>query len=157
MWVPLLEKAYAKLHGSYQALSGGNSAYALVDLTGGCSEKVRGSGAARMCSLSFAHADRSGQISIPENKRGDELWKFLNECKREAWLMGVSAKGGTEVARPDGILTGHAYSVLDVRQTRAGDKLIKIRNPWGKKEWTGRFSDNSREMTSALKVCCSFL
>lgn len=40
MWVPILEKAYAKLHGCYEALDGGSVNYAFVDLAAGVSDNV---------------------------------------------------------------------------------------------------------------------
>lgn len=39
MWVSLIEKAFAKIRGCYEKLNGGNTSEAMVDLTGGVSEK----------------------------------------------------------------------------------------------------------------------
>ena len=45
----------------------------------------------------------------------------------------------------DGLVYGHAYSLLDVVDNVAGTgiDLVQLRNPWGSGEWTGDWSDNS--------------
>ena len=40
----------------------------------------------------------------------------------------------------------HTYSVIKAVEFN-GKRFLKIRNPWGMKEWTGRWSDGSKEWT----------
>jgi hypothetical protein len=134
MWVPLVEKAYAKLHGCYEVLKGGSVPYALADLTVGESENV-----------DFAGLVREGS-----------MWDRLSMFMAEKWLVGASVvvNGSTEALSPEGLLNKHAYGVLKVVELD-GEKLIQLRNPWGKTEWNGKWSDNdpvwsSPELTARL-------
>ena len=43
-----------------------------------------------------------------------------------------------------GLLPGHAYSVMRVRECR-GKRFVIVRNPWGDSEWTGAWGDGSKE------------
>jgi len=54
-----------------------------------------------------------------------------------------------------GIVASHAYSLLAAHEvkTRYGqmERLVELRNPWGKTEWKGAWSDESPEWTEELK------
>jgi len=126
LWVPLIEKAYAKLYGSYEAIRGGHVHEALADLTGVPCESVR---------LDTIDAD------------SDLIFARLVSFRQSGFLMGASC--GNSEQNPQlfsgvGLRMNHAYSLLDVR-IEHGHKLVKLRNPWGSFEWKGAWSDDSDE------------
>ncbi|KAJ4822515.1 Calpain-type cysteine protease dek1 [Turnera subulata] len=135
LWVSILEKAYAKLHGSYEALEGGLVQDALVDLTGGAGEEID---------------MRSAQAQI--DLASGRLWSQLLRFKQEGFLLGAGSPSGSDVhVSSSGIVQGHAYSLLQVREVD-GHKLVQIRNPWANEvEWNGPWSDSSPEWTDRMK------
>ncbi|KAM9323944.1 calpain-2 catalytic subunit-like [Gastrophryne carolinensis] len=125
-WPALLEKAYAKLNGSYEALNGGWVNEAFVDFTGGVDESVN---------LKVA----------PPN-----LFQLIQNAVEKRSLMGASINiqnpNETEMRTPEGLVKGHAYSIIGVAEVEQHGRripLVRLRNPWGKVEWNGRWSDNS--------------
>ncbi|KDP30593.1 hypothetical protein JCGZ_16246 [Jatropha curcas] len=135
LWVSILEKAYAKLHGSYEALEGGLVQDALVDLTGGAGEEID---------------MRSAQAQI--DLASGRLWSQLLRFKQEGFLLGAGSPSGSDVhISSSGIVQGHAYSILQVREVD-GHKVVQIRNPWANEvEWNGPWSDSSPEWTDRMK------
>ncbi|KAJ4808103.1 Calpain protease [Rhynchospora pubera] len=135
LWVSILEKAYAKLHGSYEALEGGLVQDALVDLTGGAGEEID---------------MRSPQAQL--DLASGRLWSQLLYFKQEGFLLGAGSPSGSDVhVSSSGIVQGHAYSILQIREID-GHKLVQIRNPWANEvEWNGPWSDSSPEWTDRMK------
>ena len=171
-WVPMIEKAYAKLHGSYKAIESGHINDGLVDLTGMTSDKI--------------YINRT---QMKFKQKVDELWEilkknselFFEKCEddmknnakffiRNKTMMGCSVDSNRldiikieknnenydEVVLNNnhtGILANHAYSILDAfeipkpssKKNRKTSRLLRIRNPWGNKEWKGKWCDDSFE------------
>ena len=168
MWVPFLEKAFAKCNGSYQQISGGEVAEGLECLTSFPTE-----------SISFNSATFNSELT----------WIRMMSFVESGFPMGA----GTAVSG-NGIVGGHAYSILDCRELeglvvgiqkkmtsffqskdnnssskqkqkkrrkedqdvapehRNSLRLLRVRNPWGKKEFTGQFSSNSEQWTRRLRA-----
>eukprot|EP00826_Nyctotherus_ovalis_P053884 TRINITY_DN7032_c0_g4_i1.p1 TRINITY_DN7032_c0_g4~~TRINITY_DN7032_c0_g4_i1.p1 ORF type:complete len:326 (+),score=98.03 TRINITY_DN7032_c0_g4_i1:42-980(+) len=128
-WICFLEKAYAKMYKCYQELDGGKMQEGLVDLTGGITEKIN-------------VRDVVGDGPIQPAKTV-ELWKAMKQSFQQGYLMGCSLndKNAKVSMSPEGIVVNHAYGVISIREIQ-GLKLIRLRNPWGKGEWRGSFSDD---------------
>lgn len=138
LWVSLLEKAYAKLHGSYHALDGGLTSEAMFDLTG-CPTK----------SVQFPKKkDNYKTIKVFADDLFDKMLKADDKghmiCSGTAGVDNLTDK--TDRAKGAGLVSGHAYSVIQVKEG-LGVKLLNIRNPWGEFEWNGAWADNSKEWT----------
>ncbi|CAB4068275.1 CAPNN [Lepeophtheirus salmonis] len=131
-WGALLEKAYAKLHGSYKALEGGLTIEAAVDFTGGIPELIS-----------------IDQLSMSKER----LFYLMSSADRNGAFMGaaVTKKSGfSQEAKSKGLHTSHAYTITNVVEIRSsscsgGIPLIRIRNPHGNsKEWKGDWADGDK-------------
>lgn len=131
-WSALFEKAYAKLHGCYEALRGGTISEAFEDFTGGISELYTMS-------------------QSPPN-----LFDILSKAYGQKAGLGCSIEpdpNSFEMKTPEGLVKGHAYSITAIKYVeistlkRQGKiPLLRLRNPWGNEiEWNGAWSDKSME------------
>ena len=140
LWVLILEKAYAKLHGNYFNLRGGFANEALIDLTG-CPARTY----------------------IIEEENLEELWENIRIGDEEGYLLCASTvgedrwieQGVVEDEDSNGQLPGHAYSILQVKEVCVSGgqsyRLLNLRNPWGNFEWKGDWSDMSPLWTEEIK------
>ncbi|ETE70084.1 Calpain-13, partial [Ophiophagus hannah] len=139
-WPPLLEKAYAKLRGSYEKLHYGFISEAFVDLTGGV------------------------QLTFNLGSPTDHLFEIMKTAALSGCLMACSSpemkKTGRQVLE-NGIVQQHVYAVIDAREVPymyGKELLIKLWNPWGTVEWNGAWSDqisfeDLKDNFSSLSVC----
>ncbi|XP_063995560.1 calpain-A-like isoform X2 [Diachasmimorpha longicaudata] len=134
-WSALLEKAYAKLHGSYEALNFGGVCEAMEDFTGGVTEVYK------------------------IKKAPPNLFSILLKAYERNSMMGCSLKPDPnvpEAVTPQGLIRGHAYSItrvkyVDIQTPNQPGRipLLRLRNPWGNEaEWNGPWSDGSLEWIS---------
>uniref|UniRef100_A0A8C2E6C7 Calpain 2, (m/II) large subunit a n=1 Tax=Cyprinus carpio TaxID=7962 RepID=A0A8C2E6C7_CYPCA len=127
-WSALLEKAYAKVNGCYEALSGGSTTEGFEDFTGGIAE-------------------------IYELKQApSNMFQIIRKALDSGALLGcsidITSAADSEAITYQKLVKGHAYSLtgaIEVNYQGRKEKLVRVRNPWGQVEWTGAWSDNSSE------------
>ncbi len=174
MWAALLEKAMAKFVGSYAGIAGGHEPFAMIAFTG-FPQVYQFKRVPMNESKTVAELDRwergwaqwAGKFSpscgyrpiLDEDGRymdNELLFKRLVEYDRMNYVLAASIvcfeppKTAEGYIRKDGLVVGHAYSLLSVEHFPEKQiRLVKLRNPHGKgtkscpTEWNGAWADDS--------------
>jgi calpain-15 len=135
MWVPLMEKAWFKLCGSYVRAHGGYSDWTMAILTG-------------LPVYSILHDQ--------ETFNADECFERIRLCdyKNYAMMAGTKEDWDNGEDKKNGLLNGHCYTLIGAHKFEHEGSpvcLVKLRNPWGHGEWDGEWSDGSSVWTEELK------
>jgi len=124
LWLMVLEKAYAKVHGSYLTLKGGYAHEALIDLTG--------------CPCTYYNLEDE---FVKDMIKSGAFWAKLKEADEKGYLLSASTPGEqrwedspTGDSEENTLLEGHSYTISSLAEVK-GYKLLKIRNLWGNFEW----------------------
>ena len=154
IWVALLEKAWAKLHGGYLNVEVGTLEESIHALTGA----------------------PTIQYSIDENEgTKEEHWDLLLRGRNNNYVLAAATREFADreindkgVDESTGLVRAHAYSIMGVYEVAFEDgkprrvgatekfspsnlRLLKLRNPWGDTEWTGGWSAKDERWTPELK------
>lgn len=137
IWLPLLEKAYAKAYGSYHLIEEGSTETALTDLTGAPVESIDNS--------------------------NEELWDNLKSAFENDYVIIASAgetSASRELLKEVGLIPFNSYTILEAHEVEIEEDvveyLIKVRNPWGVTEWIGDWSSYSNLWRDDIKNKLSF-
>ena len=128
LWVTIVEKAFMKLSGGYN-FPGSNSGSDMHALTGWLPERI------------FFPEDQTNvrDFETPTERAWDRLYSASSygDC-----LITTSMSKEISESEADkvGLVTGHAYAVLDAIRTQNGTRLLRLKNPWAHSGWNGMFS-----------------
>ena len=132
IWSMLLEKAWAKVNGGYININGGLSTEAMFAMT-------------PFQTVTFYHVDTC--------VNQDTLWEILKIAKNKRYIMSCVSKDNDEVKKI-GLISSHSFSIIDAKEAEINGKqirLVKVRNPWGYKNWKGDWCDDSSLWTEEAK------
>ncbi len=137
IWVMLLEKAWAKVNGSFANIVLGNASEGFTFLTGAPCE-------------SFGNDDKQ----LPP----DKIWEKIVDADRQNFIMAADC-GKKEIPEKQlttvGLVNNHTYTLIGAAEVDFGGqraRLVQIRNPWGHQEWNGMWSDAWGGWTPELKT-----
>lgn len=173
MWVLLLEKAFAKWFGSYAQIQGAYCMVAfmlLLDCKSPCTVFTQSMNGQPPFNEAVYHEvdarlrDAKNRNSVGLAPKGQlsstDVWARLKQADASNHVMAAwtskdpevaTGRGASgEVIASDGIVKGHAYSLISAKEVMRDDngmmqRVVQLRNPWGANpaaEYKGELADD---------------
>ncbi|OQR95504.1 hypothetical protein THRCLA_07808 [Thraustotheca clavata] len=139
VFIPLLEKAYAKFHGNYETLHNGSIVEAFIDCTGG-SVKV----------VDLA-SDSTRKELIETGSLWHKLVKHLNQFKSVLSCQLKMASMAYNDVTSAGILKNRLYAILHLKEL-GSLRFLKLRNVWQRGNWKGDWCNDDSKWEDNLQV-----
>ena len=95
----------------------------------------------------------NGEYYLQGNTSLEYLWEKLtwHDGRNDIILAGTPYNSrGDRYLNEVGISYTHAYTVLGTKTLSTGQRLVKMRNPWGAETYSGKFSDGSSDWNAEL-------
>lgn len=164
VFIPFLEKAYAKLHGSYQVLAEGHGGStsakileAFLDCTGGSAHRID------LTDERLRHGDDAANSAA--------LWKRLVRYKRKKAILTAQLKQLSFNAydmTATGIIKNRQYIIQHVKEVSVSSasasgsaaesasapslRFVKLKNVWGRGMWKGEWSNDDSKWEEHMQV-----
>lgn len=131
LWPLFIEKAWAKVNGGYANIVVGDTIEVFQTFT----------------------PFNAVPIEIAkENKKS--LWENIRDADAYNCIMTSSIGEGVAGVDQVGLVANHSFSLVSAFERKIGEEtvhLMKLRNPWGFREWNGPWSDHSPQWTDEAK------
>ena len=128
-WIPIMEKVWAKMSGTFNNIEDGTFNEAGTALTGAPGNTYK-----------IVKVDK------------DDIWKNI-EDRSQNYILSASVpqNGDLDKLNAIGLFNGHAYPILSTHKvvtdisTNATTRLIRFRNHWGNDTYSGPWNDQDTE------------
>ena len=128
MWAPLLEKAWAKVRGSYESANGGFNEQGIRTMVG--------------CPVASYNTGAIGSAAAASS-----MFEIIKQADILGYIMsaGTAGNGSDQERNSCGIAMSHAYAIItafEITNKDSSDKtqMLMMRNPWDLTYYTSEYS-----------------
>lgn len=101
------------------------------------------------------HFDMTDEMISSDETLLDKMWNRLVKAEERQFVMCAGSIAQDEEITKLGLVTGHAYTIVHYAITQLSvweipDRIVKLRNPWGHREWNGKANQKDKSFWNKI-------